>query len=240
MSNALVCRIAGHVVAFDTDDPVTTACCRPFLADSTPEMTFAVPRQTIRERLPRYPFATEDELLCATLAADYYEWLLLRDGLCLHASALIWRGRTWLFSASSGTGKSTHAAQWRRAFGDEVSMLDDDKPILTRSPSGEWQAHGTPWCGKERLGCQGSAPLGGIFVLRRGLRDTAARLTAEEALPALLAQTPRPTEPDKMAALLDQLDGLLRRVPVFQLDCTPTPHAAHVARQAAISVMEEE
>ena len=241
MEEGLLCRIAGHTVRLETNDPVTAACCQGFLtADGAAEATFFEPWNTIRSRLPEYPFATEDELLCATLAADFYDWLLLWDGLCLHASALVWRDRAWLFSAASGTGKSTHAAQWRQAFADEVTMLDDDKPILTRAADGSWLAHGTLWRGKEGLGGNRSAPLGGIFVLERGNSDVAARLSAAEALPSLFSQTPHPFEPDKMSALLEKLDALIREVPVFRLVCTPTPHAARVAREAARTVMKEE
>lgn len=39
-------------------------------------------------------------------------------------------GKAYMFSAPSGTGKSTHAKLWRDCFGDRVTMINDDKPLI--------------------------------------------------------------------------------------------------------------
>ena len=71
--------------------------------------------------------------------------LLRHDGFQLHASAIILEGKAYLFSAPSGTGKSTHASKWLRLFG--ARYLNDDKPAL-RLIDGVWYACGTPWSGR--------------------------------------------------------------------------------------------
>ena len=48
----------------------------------------------------------------------------------IHASSLAWRGRGVAFSANSGTGKSTHVGLWKDTFGDEVQIINDDKPAI--------------------------------------------------------------------------------------------------------------
>ena len=50
------------------------------------------------------------------------------DVLLMHGSALSMDGIGYLFTAPSGTGKSTHAALWRQVFGERVQMLNDDSP----------------------------------------------------------------------------------------------------------------
>lgn len=57
--------------------------------------------------------------------------LLSRQGLLLHASFIRWQDRGILFSAPSGTGKSTQADLWVRHRGAEV--INGDRAALRRS-----------------------------------------------------------------------------------------------------------
>ena len=66
-----------------------------------------------------------------------------------------------MFTAPSGTGKSTHARLWREAFGERVVMINDDKPLLLVRPEGV-TVYGTPFRGKHGLGGDRSAPLRAI------------------------------------------------------------------------------
>ena len=54
--------------------------------------------------------------------------LLPRDIFLMHGSALCMDDRAYIFTAPSGTGKSTHARLWREIYGDRVRMINDDKP----------------------------------------------------------------------------------------------------------------
>lgn len=64
-------------------------------------------------------------LVCREILDNY-------DGLFFHSSALMLDGKAYLFSAPSGTGKSTHTALWQRHFGGRVQMINDDKPIIRK------------------------------------------------------------------------------------------------------------
>ena len=90
------------------------------------------------------PEASEVEAMRAVLEEPYtrayVEWIaiyrrlsdyvLQKDVLLFHSSALALDGQVYLFAAPSGTGKSTHARLWRETFGDRVVMVNDDKPLL--------------------------------------------------------------------------------------------------------------
>ncbi len=80
------------------------------------------------------------------------------DTVLFHGSALAIDGDGYLFTAKSGTGKSTHTRLWRERFGDRVVMINDDKPLL-HIDAGSVIAYGTPWNGKHRLGTNASVPL---------------------------------------------------------------------------------
>ena len=76
-------------------------------------------------------------------------------------------GAAYLFTAPSGTGKSTHTRLWREVFGDRVWMINDDKPML-RISENLVTAYGTPWNGKHHISRNASAPLKAIVQLNRG------------------------------------------------------------------------
>lgn len=156
--------------------------------------------------------------------------LLAFDGSYLHASAVVLNGKAYLFSAPSGTGKSTHTEKWCRLFG--ATYLNDDKPAL-RWVENVWMAYGTPWSGKHDLSCPMGVPLGGIAFVKRGEENTIRRLSADQALPLFMSQSlwrlPKPESMDKQLQLADRL---LRQIPIWELTCRNDDAAAMVSYQA--------
>ncbi len=165
----------------------------------------------------------------AALARDFYEKLLRFDGFLLHASAVELDGKAYLFSAPSGTGKSTHAAYWREQFGARI--INDDKPAIRRI-NDTFYACGTPFSGKHDISQPVCVEIGGIAMLRRGEETTVSRLDVAHALWALLDQTIRPTDAAGVERMLGLLEELLSRVPVFAVHCTNDAAAAHIVQTA--------
>ena len=71
----------------------------------------------IEEKEPCPPYLAEGAIIltkiCKTVLSDY-------SGMFFHSSSLMLDGEAYLFTALSGTGKSTHTALWRKRFGDRV------------------------------------------------------------------------------------------------------------------------
>jgi len=155
--------------------------------------------------------------------AIFARHLLNHKGSFLHSSAVVLDGKAYLFSAPSGTGKSTHTEKWVRLFG--ARYLNDDKPAL-RLVDGTWMAYGTPWSGKNDLSVNLGAPLGGIAVLRRGEENTIEPLEPAKALPYIMSQSSFRLPKDEMEAQLALMDRLLREVPVWLLHCRNDDEAA--------------
>ena len=156
------------------------------------------------------------------------EQLPAYDRALFHGSSLAIDGRGVLFTAKSGTGKSTHTRLWREVFGERVVMINDDKPFLHITPEGT-RIFGTPWRGKHRLGSNISAPLGAICIVCRGAENRIQRVTPREALPTLLQQIYMPKEPRMLRQTLALADRLAKTVPVYRLRCNMDPEAALVA-----------
>lgn len=155
--------------------------------------------------------------------------LLDFQGFQLHSSAVMLEGRAYLFSAPSGTGKSTHTEKWCRLYG--AQLLNDDKPVLRRQGE-QWIAYGTPWSGKYDLSVPTGVPLGAIIFLNRGQENTITRLTADQAVPLLISQCLRYLDARHMEKQLGLLDLLLRSVPVYRLYCRNDDQAARVSYEA--------
>ena len=86
------------------------------------------------------------------------DYIIDKGGFFLHCSCLKYKDEAIIFTAPSGTGKSTHSALWRRHFGDDVVMINDDKPLV-REKDGRFYIYGTPWNGKHSIGNNTSAPI---------------------------------------------------------------------------------
>ncbi len=177
-----------------------------------------------------FPGSPDNLLEYMGTGSIFYRLLLYYSGMMLHASAVEMDGKAYLFSAASGTGKSTHAALWLREFKDRAHILNDDKPAL-RFEDGAFCAYGTPWSGKTPLSLNRKVPLQGIAFLERSETNRIRRISAGEALPLLLEQTVRPKDPALAEKLFAVLDKLLKSTPVYRLSCNMDPEAAHLSYQ---------
>jgi len=157
---------------------------------------------------------------------SFAKQLLKHGGFQLHSSAVLLEGKAYLFSAPSGTGKSTHTEKWCRLYG--AAYLNDDKPALRRGEDG-WTAYGTPWSGKHDLSMPRSAPLGSVAFLRQGEANEICRLEPAEGVEMLISQSLRFLNAEQMGLQLDLLDRLLREVPVWQLTCRNDDAAAELS-----------
>jgi hypothetical protein len=155
------------------------------------------------------------------------------NGMFLHCAVLKYNGKAYIFTAPSGTGKTTHIRLWLKHLGDKVEVINGDKPIL-RKKDNEVIAYGTPWNGKENYGNNISAPLGGIFLLHRAEENSVTKATAKESLSFLLSQTLKPDNKPDMIKLFDLLEHIIKNIPIYDLNCNMEKQAM----ETALSVIE--
>lgn len=167
---------------------------------------------------------------------------LLRQGvLLMHGSCIAVDGEAYLFTALSGTGKSTHVRLWRKLFGERAMMVNDDKPLI-RVKSGGEQPHsksdgeqpiiyGTPWDGKHHLSNNIAVPLKAIVLLERGKVNTIEEVDAKTIFPTLMQQTFRPDDAFGSITMMQLISELAKHVRFYDLHCNMDPEAAVVASQ---------
>lgn len=139
-------------------------------------------------------------------------------GLIFHSSAIAVNGKAYLFTAPSGTGKSTHARLWRELLGNKAVMVNDDKPII-RYVDGAFYVYGTPWNGKHALDTNTRVKIEAICQIRQSKENSITQVSAKDMIPVMFNQTLRPSDAFSMENLLDLLDKLLQSVKLFRLDC---------------------
>ena len=174
-------------------------------------------------------FETEDLAEYMSTGTVFSRRALRYDCYYIHSSAVVLDGKAYLFTAPSGTGKSTHTEKWIRLFG--AHYLNDDKPILRRM-DGKWMAYGTPWSGKNDLSTNEGVPVGGIACLKRGEKNEIHPMAPAEALPYLMGQTLYHLREAAIEKKLELLNHLMMEIPIWELSCLPDDDAAYVARNA--------
>ena len=188
----------------------------------------------------RWSTLSENDAIYMESCFQFYKALLDFNGMMLHASAIEYNGKAYLFSGPSGMGKSTHTRLWQSLYGDDVQVFNDDKPALRRLDD-KWFAYGTPWCGKDGINQNKKVPIGGICFLKRGEENKIRRLDKKEAMQNVLWQTTRKLKDiNKMTALLGLVDNLVREIPIFELECTKDQEAAILSSTTMCRAAQEE
>jgi len=204
--------------------------CRDYISSLPPDFTVETTRNDItyeRERSENGSFSDgylETLAVYRKIADRMLEW----DTVLFHGSCIAVDGEAYLFTAKSGTGKSTHTRLWRELLGSRAVMVNDDKPLIRITESGA-VVYGTPWNGKHGLGENIAVPLRAVCVLHRSVENRIEPAEAKSVLPILLQQTHRPAEPRAMERMLALTDRLAASVRLYRLGCNMDPEAAEIA-----------
>lgn len=206
----------------------------PYLVetDQEPDMKLALTDEFLDQADERYPTLGREDCEYFFIGQHFYYRLLDFGGCMVHSSAVAMDDRAYLFTAPSGTGKSTHTSQWQKAFGvDRAQIINDDKPAVRRI-DGVYYAYGTPFSGKSDMNINTRVPLGAICIVERGERNAIARVDTKEATLFFLTQTVRSIFEKRMDSLLTFMDGLLSEIPVYKMQCDISTDAARMAYEA--------
>lgn len=238
----LTIELAGVAIEVHCLHPSMKYFCRDYLTDAPADFSLEIfpedidferqksAREDAVEGIPTEHFS--DEYL-ETLAVyrKIAEKLPEYNTILFHGSAVAVDGAGYLFTAKSGTGKSTHTRLWRERFGPRAVMVNDDKPLLRVSETGV-TVYGTPWDGKHRLSRNIGVELAGLCLLSRSETNQIAPITPREAWPILMQQTYRPENPASLAQTLALVDTLSQSVKLWKLGCNMSLDAAETSFMA--------
>ena len=166
-----------------------------------------------------------------SMSADFYRKLIDYNGIMLHASAIVVDDKAYLFSAPSGTGKSTHTGKWLELFGESAYILNDDKPAIRVLDDGIY-AYGTPWSGKCDISVNKKVKLQGICFLERDKKNYIELMDNVTSIFRLYHATLKKLSFEQINRVMDIIDSIVNKIPIYKMGCTPTVEAAKMAYDA--------
>lgn len=168
----------------------------------------------------------------------YVEYVMLQCGLSryfalhknamfIHASAISYKGKAIMFSAPSGTGKSTHSRLWKEYY--DVKYVNDDKNFVILEDD-KLYVYGTPISGKHQLDNNIKSELIGLVFLKQAPYNKITKLNKMSAFMQLFNQIQRPEFENDMNKLMPIIDKIID-FPCYQLECTISKEAVDLVKK---------
>ena len=232
----MLCKIADLIAEVPEAGDLVPRC-REYLFNGNASADIVI--RTEQFNMDSRPLLSEQDRIYMQSGFRFNGNLLKYNGMMLHASAVVNEGKAYLFSGPCGMGKSTHTKLWKQAFGNEVQIINDDKPAL-RCLNGVWYAYGTPWCGKDGINVNMKAPLAGICFLKQAPENKIRRLGELEAAKKIISQTIHKFwKADMLDLMLTNVDNLVCNIPIFELENCPEIEAAELSYKTMRRAAEE-
>lgn len=232
-------KIAEEVLNITTSYNDTYELCKDYLCNEEGDIKISVDKDDIEfERKKSYDEAIYEGLVPYEYSDGYLESiavyrkiatsLLDKNIVVFHGAVLAMDNKGYLFTAKSGTGKTTHINLWIDNFGDKCTIVNGDKPLLKIKDDGIY-AYGTPWCGKENLNTNTSVKLKGICILTRDTTNHIEKISFKDSIDMLLQQCYRPSDSKLLIKTIQLLNRFNNNVDLYRLGCNMDKEAALVA-----------
>ena len=156
--------------------------------------------------------------------------MVAHDAIVFNGCVLAVDGWAYVFTAPSGTGKTTHARYWLNQVSG-AHVLNGDKPLL-RMRDGVAFACGTPWQGKECMGRNEDLPIAGICVLERSEQAHIESVGFVDVMDVIIAQTYRLPDVGGLARCLELVEEIGGTTPLWRMGCTLDERCARMSHEA--------
>ena len=161
-------------------------------------------------------------------AIDLPHLLTIHDGFLLHAAFIEHEGGAILFTAPSETGKSTQAKRWCDHAGAE--LINGDRAAV-RLVGDTVLACGTPFAGSSDVRKNRTLPLKAIVYLTQAPENAVSRLRGVRAFRRVWEGcTVNTWDRDDMEKATQTVSGVISRIPVYHLACTPDIRAVEALK----------
>ena len=184
----------------------------------------------VREDL--HPWGSEVEHLFVMYGLP--RCLLRRDRLLLHCAYILTEYGAVVFTAPSGTGKTTQAELWRKHRGSRI--INGDRAILGFD-QGKATVHSFVHSGSSDCCENVSAPLAAIVCLSQAKENRVTQLRGMQALRRLLQGTYLlPEFREDMPKLVELSQRFCQEVPLLHLACLPDGTAVDALEAAFVEL----
>lgn len=169
-----------------------------------------------------------DFLAFELLRSVFCSKLIRKGGMILHSSAISYKNQGILFSAPSGTGKSTHTKLWKKLWPDSVEIINDDTPALLFHNNVPYM-YGLPWSGKGENKNM-SVPLKSVVFLERSEQNVIKKSDIDSAVFFMLEQSLKPFSEEGIDKILQPIQRLIENIPIYIIGVNMNDDAAVMVR----------
>ena len=222
---------AGLTIGVTTEYEYTYRFCRDYLTDGEPAFSVAATAKEIDEEIAISEFTPpRDYAESICIYREIAERLPLFHRCVFHGAVIDYKGCGVVFTAPSGTGKTTQIRLWQKYLGSDVQIVNGDKPILQIEDS--VTAWATPYAGKEGYQNHGKTALKAICIVERSQTNYIKQISGSEYLTFLMNQIYRPSDMSALLNTLELMDKLLKNVSVYVLGCDISEEAVKTSFEA--------
>lgn len=209
----------------------TPRYCRDYLTEGTPDFSVTTTEEKIDEEVSTSPYNPKRDYAESICVYREIANRLPEFNRCVyHGAVLSYGGRGYIFTAPSGTGKTTHISLWCKYL-KGAEIVNGDKPILHITDDGV-TAYATPYAGKEGFQNHSFVGIHGICIIHRGTENKITRLPAGQSVSELIRQMYMPPDTQSVMKSIDLLDLMLKQVPVYLLECDISEDAVRTSFEA--------
>lgn len=150
-------------------------------------------------------------------------------GFLFHCAYIDIGGKAILFTAPSGTGKSTQAELWHQYRGAEI--INGDRAVIRRKK--KLVADGIPFCGSSTYCANRTLPIAAIVYLSQAPTTSIRKLRGVEAFFKIWeGVSVNSWVKEDVNCVSDTVQRVAEQIPVFHLACTPDETAVYVLENA--------
>lgn len=207
----------------------TISQAKPYLTTSlnNPDISIELTMEKLEEIKKRYNHLSLEEIEYIFLGQLFYRHILKYNGILLHSSCVVKDNQAYLFSAPSGTGKSTHTNLWLKEFKDAY-ILNDDKPAIIFKDNTLYAA-GTPFSGKHDISKNLLVPIKGICFIERSLNNWIKEISNKQAIFEILNQTERIPYENDMTLILSHIENIVKNTKIYKMGCNISSDAVYTS-----------
>ena len=163
---------------------------------------------------------------------DIVQILNKQNAFILHSSFINWNNKGILFSAPSGTGKSTQADLWEKY--ENAEIINGDRTGI-RKMDGKWTAYGLPIAGSSGIYKNKKSEISHIIVLKQGKENKLTKLSPREAFVKLYSETLVHTwDKEFQENIINMITDVVQNVQIYQYECLPGKSAVDFLKEQII------
>lgn len=209
--------------------------CKDYLTNDAADIKVRVTKDDVAIEAAASEFDYSDEYFeMLAICRKFADALIAKGVLLVHGSAVEVDGSCYIFTGPSGIGKSTHASLWKKLLGNDVTIINDDKPFVKVSSEG-CEVFGSPWSGEQNINTNTSAPLKAICFIEQNKTNEIRQIENRDAIELLMPQIYKPSDAFNVNKTLELTDMLMKKTDFYQLKCNTDISAAEISYKALMA-----